>query len=288
MAIHSVLWLLAALGLVTGCSSSSKRPQEVKQMEIQPTNTVRLSSTVATPAEIVIEATGTSWILDAQTGAIVRWKPGEQPSRIELSLNGKPLSATDVSTSGDGRLWFVAEAGGSDVCAFLKIDSPSLEVEAVSIAKPARHIVSLADGEIWFIANDTTLNSQKGPLVGPIADGRYNAMITSSKGDRVAIRTIGDDNVFTATLPIKNWTRAASGFGGKMIGFAPDGALLLLEYDLNTMVDDVPKAKLRVYRDGKSTVFLSGALLDASIHGSMLVVIRSIGTDTQLETYTYQ
>lgn len=226
---------------------------------------------------LAVDAEGVLWMVSGE-GTLLKQARGQAAEKVEVSVGGTAAKLRAVAAGEKGRLWLVADGPAENAVAGVWLPGDS----ALSLldlgVEPRMLAWARATKALWIVSTDTSLHMRAGGSMQALGDLRCNALATSADGRQVAFRLVGSDDIMTGGTAGGEISVAREAFGGELVGFAPDGALLLLELAPWTKGADAPASRLFTFAaDGTERTVATGPIMAAAVHGTTVAFIESDG-----------
>ncbi len=224
-----------------------------------------------------VDADGVLWMVTGE-GELLKQVRGQTAEKVEVSAGGAAAKLRAVAAGEKGRLWLVADGPGGKAVAGVWLPGDSA-LSVVDLGVEPRMLAWARETKaLWIVATDTSLHFRAGGNMQAFADLRCNALATSADGRNVAFRLVGSDDVMSGSTAGGEIEVAREAFGGELVGFAPDGSLLLLELKPWVKGADAPGSRLfRSGADGAEEAVATGPIMAAAVHGATVALIETDG-----------
>jgi hypothetical protein len=209
-------------------------------------------------------------------GDLLKQARGAEAEKTDVRLGEERAKLRAVTAGEKGMLWLVAEGkGGKAVAGAWKIGETMLRVIDLEV-EPRMLAWAKATKALWIVSTDTSLHVRAGGSMQAFGDLRCNALATSADGTRVAFRLIDSEDIMSGGTAGGEIGVAREAFGGELVGFAPDGSMVLLELKPWEKGSEAPGSRLFTSgQDGTEKTVATGPIMAAAIHGNTIALVES-------------
>lgn len=225
------------------------------------------------PTSVVPGVPGSAWVVGS-SGRLYRLDPRGEVTPVDVMLDGGPAQVQSAAAGRNGVLWLVvAASSGTMSQGRFRIAEGRFE------AVPGPEVRSLggedAAGAVWMLGPDNRLLRWSDGNAVPADEGRYNALVLSPDGRRIAARQSGTDEIMTSGTATLDWKRAREDFGGRLAGVGDNGTLFLLELAPWVKGRPAPRSRLvSLLPGGEPSEITAGPWPLAAVAGSDRFVVE--------------